>query len=187
MLTELICVWLSFYFLSCRSLYCSLALWEWTWIPLTSTMMKRCGKHFNIPTLTSLWATVQQSWSWSVQRGERTSGRHSYQRFRVDNNNIYNHSNNNNNNNNDNNNQSYPKLAGCVWTLIMSSVLARGSWCVWLELSSGKPGSWSWMKLQLLLTWRRMTLSSPPFALSLKTARFSPLLTGSIQSWTTQG
>lgn len=43
------------------------------------------------------------------------------------------------------------------------------------------------MKLQLRLTWRRMTLSSPPFVLSLKTAQFSQSPTGSIQLWTTQG
>lgn len=96
MFAEQICVCLSLYFPCCRSLCCSQALWEWTSIPLTSIMMKRCGKRCNIPTLTGLSATTQQSWSWSVQRGERTSGRRSSQRFTV---------------NKDNDNQGYRTLS----------------------------------------------------------------------------
>lgn len=70
---------------------------------------------------------------------------------------------------------------------VLSPVWVRGSWCVWLELCSGRPGSWSWMKLRPPSTWRQTIWSSPPSGPSLRTAPSSPSHTGSTPSWTTQG
>lgn len=74
-----------------------------------------------------------------------------------------------------------------VSCVVVCTVWARGSWCVWLELSWGRPGSSSWMKPQLLSTWRQMISSSLLFGLNLRTALSSLLLIDSTQSWTTQG
>lgn len=119
------CIWLFSKILTCflwhRSRCCSQAHWGWTWTRLTSTLTKRCGKLWNILTSTSLSPTSRRSWKRSVRREERTSGR----------------------------------LRGCGYQTkclcsaalfhalyaVVSSVWARGSWCVWLELSWGRPGS----------------------------------------------
>jgi len=79
-----------------------------------------------------------------------------------------------------------PDLIVSDW-IFWASVWVSGSWFAWLELSSGKPRFWFWMKPLQLWTWRRTIWYSPLSELSLRTAPFWPSHIASTQSWTIQG
>lgn len=173
MTIELCCFCLSFSYISTLHHYfripcCSQVPCVWIWIPLMATLMRRCGDLWNSHISRTLCLACLTNSTMSVQRVERISGTNSWQDSSLfitwlipD-----------------------PIVSDWIfWALVWVS----GSWFAWLELSSGKPRFWFWMKPLQLWIWRRTIWYSPLSALSLRTAPFWPLHIASTPSWTTQG
>jgi len=71
--------------------------------------------------------------------------------------------------------------------MVIGAVLVRGSWYAWLVLCCARPKCSSLTKRRHPSTWRPTTWSSRRYGLSLRTARWSQLLTESTPLWTMTG
>lgn len=64
----------SILFFVCRTQFCFLARWGWTWIQWIDTMTRHCGGPWSTPTSRTLSRACPQPWSMTVGKGAKIWG-----------------------------------------------------------------------------------------------------------------